>query len=101
MAELAPEAAPPATSLRARLFSAAREPLWAALAAVSAALAISFLAILATGKDPLAGYGHMLEGALGGFGPLGESALKGSVLVLTGLSVAVAFTVGLRSEERV
>ena len=95
MAELAPQADPPAPSLRARLFSPARERPWSALAAVAAALAICFLAILATGKDPLAGYGHMFEGALGGTGPLGESAIKGSVLVLTGLSVAVAFTVGL------
>ncbi len=80
---------------RARLFSAAREPLWAALLAVSASLVFSFVAILATGKDPLAGYGYLVSGALGGPGPLGETAIKGAVLVLTGLSVAVAFVVGL------
>lgn len=95
MADLARGSAPPGPSLRVRLFSPARERPWAALAAVAAALAVAFLAILATGKDPVAGYGYMVEGALGGGGPLGESALKGSVLVLTGLSVAVAFTVGL------
>src|SRR5204863_2946724 len=32
---------------------------------------------------------------LGGPGPLGETAIKSAVLILTGLSVAVAFTVGL------
>ncbi|GAC1336109.1 MAG: ABC transporter permease [Myxococcales bacterium] len=94
MAEVSPEVPLP-PSLRARIFSVRRERPWAALAAVAAALGISFVAILATGKDPLAGYGDLLEGAFGGLGPLGESAVKGSVLVLTGLSVAVAFTVGM------
>ena len=82
-------------SLRARLFRPARDPLWAALIAIAAALAVCFLAILATGKNPLEGYLYMLQGAVGGLGPLGETALKGSVLLLAGLSVAVAMTVGL------
>jgi simple sugar transport system permease protein len=73
----------------------AREPLWAALLAISASLLICFFAILASGKDPIAGYGWMLDGAVGGLRPLGELGLKGSVLILTGLSVAVAFSVGL------
>ena len=81
--------------LRARLFSAAREPLWAALLAILASLTICFLAILATGKDPIAGYGYLVEGSFGGLRPLGETGLKAGVLILTGLSVAVAFSVGL------
>ena len=81
--------------LRARIFSAARDPLWSAVAAVLSALAVSFVAIAATGRDPLAGFGHLASGALGGPGPLGETAIKAAVLMLTGLSVAVAFTVGL------
>ncbi len=81
--------------LRARLFAPARDPLWAALLAIGASLLLCFLAILATGKDPIAGYGWMADGALGGLRPLGETALKGGVLILTGLSVAVAFSVGL------
>ena len=85
----------PTASLRARLFAPARTPLWSAAFAIFAALLLCFLAILATGKDPLAGYGWMLQGAFGGPRPLGETGLKGAVLVLTGLSVAVAFTVGL------
>ena len=82
-------------SLRDRLFAPARDPLWAASAAVLVSLAASFLAILASGKDPLLGFAYLFEGAFGGPGPLGESAIKGGVLALTGLSVAVAFTVGL------
>ena len=82
-------------SLRQSLFAPARAPLWSALFAILCALIICFIAILATGKDAVNGYADLLQGAIGGARPLGESALKGSVLVLTGLSVTVAFTVGL------
>jgi simple sugar transport system permease protein len=58
-------------------------------------LLVSFLAIAATGRDALSGFGDLLAGAFGGPGPLGETAIKSAVLILTGLSVAVAFTVGL------
>ena len=81
--------------LRARLFAPARDPLWSASAAVLSSLVISFVAIAASGRNPLAGFGYLAAGALGGLGPLGETAIKSAVLVLTGLSVAVAFTVGL------
>src|SRR5437868_6274327 len=81
--------------LRTRIFAPARDPLWGAIAAVLVSLAVSFLAIAASGRDPLAGFGDMLEGAFGGPGALGETAIKSAVLMLTGLSVAVAFTVGL------
>src|SRR3982750_1590002 len=80
---------------RARLFGPGREPLWGAVFAVLAALLLSFLAILVTGKDAALGFAHLFEGAFGGWQPLGESALKGSVLVLTGLAGAVPFPVGL------
>jgi len=78
-----------------RLFAPARDPLWSAVAAVLASLLISFIAIAASGRDPLAGFGNLAQGAVGGLGPLGETAIKSAVLILTGLSVAVAFTVGL------
>src|SRR5260370_8957972 len=81
--------------LRARLFAPARDGVWSALAAVLLSLAVSYLAIAASGRNPLAGFGYLAAGALGGPGPLGETAIKSAVLVLTGLSVAVAFTVGL------
>jgi ABC-type uncharacterized transport system permease subunit len=66
-----------------------------AILAVLVALLVCFIAIAASGRDPLAGYGYMLQGAFGGPGPIGETAVKAAVLILTGLSVAVAFTVGL------
>lgn len=78
-----------------KLFAPARDPLWSAVAAVVASLLVSFVAIAASGRDPLAGFGNLASGALGGPGPLGETAIKSGVLILTGLSVAVAFTVGL------
>src|SRR5207237_3846516 len=82
-------------SLVAGSFAASREPVWGALVAVAVALAVSFVAILASGKDAALGFAHLFEGALGSAGAVGESAVKGSVLVLTGLAVAVPFTVGL------
>src|SRR5207253_8933446 len=81
--------------MRNRLFTAARDPLWSAVAAALAALLLSFVAIALSGRDPLAGFGNLASGALAGPGPLGETAIKSAVLILTGLSVAVAFTVGL------
>ena len=80
---------------RDRLFSAARDPVWAAALAVLTALAISFVVVLASGKNAALGLAYLFEGAFGGPGPLGETAVKSGVLILTGLSVAVAFTVGL------
>jgi simple sugar transport system permease protein len=81
--------------LRARLFAPARDPLWGSLAAIAVALLASFVAIAASGHDALRGFGDLAAGAAGGRGPLGETAIKAAVLMLTGLSVAVAFTVGL------
>jgi general nucleoside transport system permease protein len=81
--------------LRARLFAPVRDPLWSAIAAILLALLVSFIAIAASGHDALRGFGDLASGALGGRGPLGETGLKAAVLTLTGLSVAVAFTVGL------
>jgi simple sugar transport system permease protein len=82
-------------SLRERLFAPARDPLWAAGLGALAALLAAFVVILVAGKDPVSSFGYLFAGALGGRGPLGETAIKASVLILTGLSVAVAFTVGL------
>jgi simple sugar transport system permease protein len=82
-------------TLRDRLIGPARDPLWAASLAVLASLALSFVVVGASGKNAALGFAHLLQGALGGPGPLGETAVKSGVLILTGLSVAVAFTVGL------
>lgn len=63
--------------------------------AVVAALAVSFLAILLTGKDAAGGYSRMLDGAIGSPMALGETSIKMAVLTCTGLSVGLAFVVGL------
>lgn len=63
--------------------------------AVVAALAVSFLAILLTGKDAAGGYSRMLDGAIGSPMALGETGIKMAVLTCTGLSVGLAFVVGL------
>jgi len=81
--------------LRTRLFAPARDPLWGAIAALLVSLLVSFLAIAVSGRDAVSGFADLVSGAFGGIGPLGETAIKSAVLILTGLSVAVAFTVGL------
>ena len=83
------------TSWRERLLAPGREPVWGSSLAVLVAVAASFLVVAASGKDAALGFAYLVEGAFGGPGPLGETALKSGVLVLTGLSVATAFTVGL------
>jgi general nucleoside transport system permease protein len=79
---------------------------------LSVALALgvcwTFIALTRDAKTATEAYLHMLRGGLGdwpaylenGRGtlltrPLGEAAIKASLLILTGLSVAVAFKVGL------
>jgi simple sugar transport system permease protein len=82
-------------TLRERLFSPAGDPVWSAALGAFASLLAAFTVILVSGKDPVASFAHLFQGALGGRGPLGETAIKTAVLILTGLSVTVAFTVGL------
>jgi simple sugar transport system permease protein len=83
----------------------------ASVLAVVTALAIGFVAIAAVRQDvwvAVDAYWGMVKGGLGDFGAVaegadrtilfrawGESAVKAAILLLTGLSVAVAFTVGL------
>ena len=64
---------------RDRLFSAARDPVWAVALAVLTALAISFVVVLASGKNAALGLAYLFEGAFGGPGPLGETAVKSGV----------------------
>jgi simple sugar transport system permease protein len=77
------------------LFGERTHASWTPLLAVGLALGICFVAIAATGRDPVAGYLAMLDGGLGSARALGDASVKASVLTLTGLSVALAFTVGL------
>jgi len=81
--------------LRARIFAPAKDPLWGAALALLASLALSFAAIALSGRDAPAGFADLAAGAFDGRGPLGETAVKTAVLLLAGLSVAVAFAVGL------
>lgn len=80
---------------RARLFGPQTHFLLVPLLSVAAALLVCFVAIWATGRDPLAGYERMFLGGLGSLRGLGDSSVKASVLALTGLAVAIGFSVGL------
>jgi general nucleoside transport system permease protein len=82
-------------SLRAALFGPRARPVWVPVLAVGLSLGICFLAIAATGRDPVAGYLGMLEGGMGSLRAVGDSSVKVAVLLLTGLSVAMAFNVGI------
>ena len=51
--------------------------------------------MLASGKDPIAGYGAMLSGALGSKRAIGDTLAKSATLCLTGLATAVAAQAGI------
>lgn len=78
--------------LRGALSSGTAAP---SLLAVASALALGFVIIALTGKDAAGGYGRVLDGAFGSPEALGETGVKAAVLACTGLSVALAFVVGL------
>jgi general nucleoside transport system permease protein len=84
--------ATPTPTLRARLSSL---PGAVPVLALASSLAVSFLVILATGKDAGGGYARMLQGAVGSASALGETGIKAAVLTCTGLSVGLAHAAGL------
>lgn len=59
------------------------------------AMAIGSLFILAAGKSPVEAFSAMFQGAFGGWGPLGETLLRATPLIFTGLAVAYGFRSGL------
>lgn len=59
------------------------------------AMLVGSLVILASGKSPIAAYSAMLTGAFGGWRPLGETLLRATPLVFTGLAVSYGFRAGL------
>lgn len=65
--------------------------------AISIALALLVGAgiMLASGRDPIAGYGAMLSGALGSQRAIGDTLAKSATLCLTGLATAVAAQAGV------
>lgn len=85
----------PRRTWREHLFGPQTHALLVPLLSVLAALAVCFIAITLTGRDPAAGYLRMFGGGLGSLRGIGDSSIKASVLALTGLSVAVAFSAGL------
>jgi simple sugar transport system permease protein len=59
------------------------------------ALAIGALFVLASGNSPVAAYGALVQGAFGTPYDITETIVSAIPLVLTGLSVAIAFRTGL------
>jgi ABC-type uncharacterized transport system permease subunit len=62
-----------------------------AVATILAALAIGFLVMLATGKDPITAYGAMLTGPLERSTRIGRWMEDATTMTLLGLSVAIPF----------
>jgi ABC-type uncharacterized transport system permease subunit len=80
-----------------------RMPLWARVLidiatpviAVSLGLLSGALLMLVTGYDPIAAYAALFQGAFGGPVQLGETMMRSTPLIFTGLAVAFAFRAGL------
>lgn len=62
---------------------------------VAIAMVIGSVIMLATGKDPIAAYSAMFSGAFGGPRQIGETLLRATPLIFTGLAVAYGFRAGL------
>jgi simple sugar transport system permease protein len=67
-------------------------PLMAVLAAMVVGMVLIFVV---TGWDPFAAYGSMINGAVGSPSAIGARMLGSAPIILTGLSVMVAFRAGL------
>lgn len=65
------------------------------IVSILAALAVSAVLIVIAGADPLAAYGSMFQGAVGGIGSLATTAVRTTPLLLTGLAVALSFRAGI------
>lgn len=63
--------------------------------AVAAALVVGAVFLAATGRDPWAAYQDMAAGAFGGRFAIEQTLIKATPLMLTGLGVSLAFTMGL------
>jgi len=59
------------------------------------AVLIGSLVILASGEDPIAAFSAMFTGAFGGPRQIGETLLRATPLIFTGLAVAYGFRSGL------
>src|SRR3989454_7578819 len=89
-----------APTLNAASGSAAPFPEWLEVVAIRggagmAALAIGAIFLAATGHDPWQAYREMMIGSLGSSYAIEQTMIKAIPLMLTGLGVALAFTMGL------
>jgi general nucleoside transport system permease protein len=65
------------------------------LLSVVLSMVIGSIIILATGKDPLLAYAALLQGAFGSPLQIGETIMRATPLIFTGLAVAFAFRANL------
>jgi ABC-type uncharacterized transport system permease subunit len=65
------------------------------LASVAAALAVGALFLVITGHDPARAYREMVVGAFGSTFGIEQTLIKAIPLILTGLGVSLAFSMGL------
>jgi len=65
------------------------------LISVVLAMAIGSVIIAATGKDPVIAFAALLQGAFGGWLQLGETIMRATPLIFTGLAVGFAFRANL------
>jgi general nucleoside transport system permease protein len=89
------DAIPETPAARARALPEWLETVGIRLAAVLVALAIGAVVLELAGHDAWGAYGEMLIGALGSSFGLEQTLIKAIPLILTGLAVAMAFTMGL------
>jgi general nucleoside transport system permease protein len=59
------------------------------------AMLVGSLVILASGQSPVAAYSAMFGGAFGGWRQLGETLMRATPLIFTGLAVSYGFRAGL------
>ncbi|MFW2334911.1 ABC transporter permease [Ilumatobacter sp.] len=65
------------------------------LGAVTAALAVGAIMLLALGANPIQGYRALFAGAFGGWNELADTALKSMPLLLVGAGICIAFRAGV------
>lgn len=77
-----------------RVASVLRE-LLVPVVSVAIAVVIGSIIMLIAGFDPIAAYSAMIKGAFGGGRQIGETLLRSTPLIFTGLAVAYGFRAGL------
>ena len=79
------------TSLAYRMLSRAGSALLFPVMAIVLALVIGAIIVAATGNNPAAAYGALLDGAFGSAPAVGRTLVNATPLVLTGLAFAIPF----------